>query len=491
LDVLSIQSGGCRKGEKRLSVGRNARGGGERGGGGKGEEGGGGGGGGGGTIVDLLKSVFMGSIAEDRRTDQEPDSDSDSDSGRGRGRGRGRGAVSGAAAASALGGGNEEAETSSSRASRKSRDRSGNQNLDQNQSHQNRDYRRNRRIILLSSLSRIACRISRVTNRVEDNYYEATDSSSDRHQKKQKRTDSGHSSQISNITTNNEMFLHLRQDDSAVLNDADSSTERVSSILLELLCLVPMDYLTPGRNKVQDPVTGGADPNNLPTRISETTTNKLTEKYGIFGNAGDNEREWSSSEEGVSVVCLSDACDADYPTQHQIGKWVECGDLDGLWISVVSTPILHGFKKKGAQVLTADSLKESVSPRSIGTSERYYVGCGSDEYYPLILDSFFSLRIDVQIRSLFAISCRLKREVQRILRDRSVRPECSVSDMWDAVACCKRVSSIAKRVLENALSDADIPLSAYDSLFLAVSMLAGGECILNSQELVSSSGIFS
>jgi hypothetical protein len=470
LDVLSIQSDDCRIGEKTLRIRRQ----GERRGKGKGEEGGGRGGeiNRGGTIVELLKSVFIESIADD------PGPDSDG------------GAVTAAAIASALGSSNEEARTSSSRASSKTHDRSGNQDLDQNPN-QNNDCGRNRRAILLSSFSRIACRISRVTQRVEDNHDEALDSSRDPHQKRQKRTYSGHSSQISNSNTNNELFSHLREDDCTELNDADSNIECVISILLDLLCLVPMECLTPGRNQVQDPVTGCVDLNNLPTGISEIASNKSTEKYGIFGGAGDNEREWSSIEEGVSSVSLSDACDLeDYPTQHQISKWVGCGDVDGLWISIVSTPILPGFKKKGAQILGVDSLKESVSPRSIGITERYYVGCGSDEYFPLIQETFFSLRIDIQMRSLFAISCRLKREVQRILRDRSLLSECSLKALWDAVACCQRVSSIARRVLENALSDADVPLSAYDSLFLSVSRLAGGSCILNILELGSSSAIF-
>jgi hypothetical protein len=457
LDVFSIQSDDFRIGEKTLRIRRHIREG-ERVGRGKIEEGGGGGGeiNRGGTIVELLKSVFIESIADD------PGPDSDG------------GAVTAAATASAVGSSNEEAKTSSSRARSKAHDRSGSQDLDQNLN-QNNDCSRNRRAILLSSFSRIACRISRVTQRVEAHRYKAVDSCRDPHQKRQKRTDSGHSSQISNNNTNNEIFSHLPEDDCTELNNADSNIECVTSILLDLLCLVPMECLTPGRNQVQDPVTGNFDLNNLPNGISEIASNKSTEKYGIFGGAGDNEREWSSIREGVSSVCLSDACDVeDYPTQHQISKWVGCGDVDGLWISIVSTPILPGFKKKCAQILGEDSLKESVSPRSIGITERYYVGCGSDEYFPLIQENFFSLRIDIQIRSLSAVSCRLKRVVQRILQNRSLLSECSLKALWDAVACCQRVSSIARRVVQNALSDADVPLSAYDSLFLSVSRLAGG-----------------
>ena len=113
----------------------------------------------------------------------------------------------------------------------------------------------------------------------------------------------------------------------------------------------------------------------------------------------------------------------------------------------------------------------------------------SDEYFPLILESFYCVAVNLQIRSLYAISCRLKQEVQRILRDRCLLSESSLKDVWDAVACCNRVSYIAKRVIENALSDPqDMPLSALDSLFLSVSRLAGG--IRNNLELGSRSMIY-
>ena len=194
----------------------------------------------------------------------------------------------------------------------------------------------------------------------------------------------------------------------------------------------------------------------------------------------------------------------------KIKKWVESKDSEALLIDIISCPIRNlqhfnstnttsssmeqfdcGPKRKrgrqdGEQRLEKsmeDSKEDSKMQRSDSSPSMPI-----SEYFPYLTPIFFTLPIDMQIRTIIAITLKLKRysisRLQLCVESRETKEDGNDIQVdeeiyfhaWETSICCIRVMTIAEEVMKGLVNSTDsqkITLRQYEVLMACVGAVSG------------------
>ena len=242
-----------------------------------------------------------------------------------------------------------------------------------------------------------------------------------------------------------------------------------------------------------------------------TLTNKTTTTTTTSSSSSSNSRNTRPGRCSPPSPLLS--CDRNnfrLPTHRVINEWVEDNDSTALWISIISVPsysLSHSsiaFSSSSFTSARRDTpKKENLDPEATQDDDEMNnerdsnlkntkrrkadlpdpdsseeCSFGSEQFFPMISETFFSVGVGVQVRSLVAVCVRLKEYVLLKLScsegaaDTDISVRCGA--VWGAARCCSRVVRIAQRVVQAVLSDTeDISLTIFEALFSCAADISG------------------
>ena len=206
----------------------------------------------------------------------------------------------------------------------------------------------------------------------------------------------------------------------------------------------------------------------------------------------------------------SDGSDFNLNLNLRIKGWVERGDSEALLIDIISCPI-RNLQKLNSTNATSSSTEQLIDEpkrkRERQDGEQSLENCKEDskevsgkqighssvpisEHFPYLTPIFFSLPMDLQIRTITAITLKLKRysisRLQLCREGREIEGDRDGDDIqedegiyfnsWDTAICCRRVMAIAEKVMKSLVDSTDsqkITLGQYEVLMACVGDVSG------------------